>query len=220
MKTENYLRKRQTSTIHKFGLYRRSEMMVQQIKSLDVAKQAIIVDVGTADGQVLRTILDHSVIQMGIGIDTRYDRLKIAKERILNLIQATGEILPLLSNSVDIIFSTAVIKHLSNLQCHIDECRRVLKPHGKLIIIDPTPLGIKLGLLFGHFSGSIIYQILSLKEMQALLVSSGFRIIDDRRFMLFPFPIMGYQLLETLLQAAHLDFFFLNQLVCAEYVDN
>jgi len=109
MKTENYLRKRQTSTIHKFGLYRRSEMMVRQIKSLDVAKQAIIVDIGTADGQVLSTILDHSVIQMGIGIDTRYDHLKIAKEKILNLIQATGEILPLLSNSVEIIFGNYIL---------------------------------------------------------------------------------------------------------------
>ena len=133
-----------------------------------------------------------------------------------HVLQADGRRLPLCRNSLDVIISTAVFKHVRGLEDLIAECHRVLKPGGKMIATDPTPLGIYLGLLLGHFTRQEIVQILNLRATQQVLTECGFKIARVERFMLSPIPFIGSEALEKALKRVHLDQLFFNQVVCAE----
>ncbi len=126
--------------------------------------------------------------------------------------------MPLRDNSFDIVISTAVFKHISGLEYLLAECHRVLKLGGKMIVVDPTPLGIYLGLLLGHFTRREIVQVLNLRATQQILIESGFKIIIAERFMLSPMPFIGSEVLEKKLKQMHFTLLFFNQIICAECV--
>ena len=117
---------------------------------------------------------------------------------------------------MDVIVCTAVFKHVQGLNTLVAECHRVLKPKGKLAVIDPTPLGIRLGLLFGHYPKGSIRQILSERDIEQMLAQHDFSVISKERFMLTPVPFWGSGFCEGGLSRIGFDRLFLNQIICAE----
>jgi ubiquinone/menaquinone biosynthesis C-methylase UbiE len=190
--------------------------MIQQFRQLDPPKSCTVLDIGTADGLVLRDFMEHCGLNRCIGMDIRFCYLKAAKENVPYVIQADGRRLPLCKNSVDIIISTAVFKHIRGLENLLKECHRVLRLGGKLIVTDPTPLGIHLGLLLGYFKRKNIIQILSLEDTKQMLIRSDFTVLRAERFMLSPIPFVGCDVLERVLKRAHLDQLFFDQIIFAE----
>ena len=135
---------------------------------------------------------------------------------VFNLNQADGRHLPLCTDCTDVILSTSVFKHVIGLEKLISECHRVLKITGKMIVIDPTPLGVRLGCRLGYFSTQEIRQILDLEATQSTLMSLGFKVLGAERFMLSPVPFRGCDIVERVLKHLHMDRLFLYQVVCAE----
>jgi SAM-dependent methyltransferase len=216
---KNYLANRKTREILKYGLLRRTEAVTQQFQHFSLPNPCIVLDIGMADGLMLRSLIRHcrSSSSIGIGIDTRFRYLKSAKENVTYAVQADGRRLPLRTNSVDVIVSTAVFKHVMGLESLLAECHRVLGSDGRMIYTDPTPLGIHLGLLLDHFSRQSIVQALSLRAIRPMLARCGFKVIYAGRFMLSPIPFIGSDTIERALKRAHLDQLFFNQVICAGF---
>jgi len=200
----------------KYGLQRRTEAVIQQLQRLSLPKSCVVLDIGTADGLLLRGFMEHYGLNRGIGLDIKLGYLKSAKENVPHALQADGRRLPFCENSVDVIIATAMFKLVWGLENLLEECHRILKPGGKLVVVDSTPWGTHLGLLLGHFSRKNIIQILSLKDTQHLLTKCGFAVIYAERFMLAPIPFVGCDALERTLKRMHLDQLFFNQVICAD----
>lgn len=218
MSQKNYIVDRQTKKISKYGLQRRTEVIVQQFRQFGAPTPCTILDIGTADGLILRSVTEaHGMGRtVGIGTELNPNRVKSAKENVTYLSQSDGRQLPFCDDSVDVIISTAVFKHIVELDELVWECRRVLKPGGKIIITDPTPLGIRFGLLLGHFSRHEIVHTLNLRTTQELFDACGFKVTTARRFMASPVPFFGVETVERVLNFLSLDPLFFNQVVCAE----
>jgi len=213
-----YVVGRKTRTILKYGLYRRTETVMQQFRRFSLPQPCIVLDIGTADGLLLRRLMEGCELDncTAIGIDTNFHCLKSARENVSCALQADGRRLPLCAGSVDVVISTSVFKHVKGLKALLQECRRVLELDGKIVATDPTPLGIRLGFLLGHFTRRSIAQILSLKATRRMLTECGFKVVSAERFMLSPIPFWGCDIIERVLKRMHLDRVFLCQVVCAE----
>jgi ubiquinone/menaquinone biosynthesis C-methylase UbiE len=76
--------------------------------------------------------------------------LKKASKRGINakLISAKSSFIPLCDNSVDVFISTLVLCSVKNPSEMLSEIRRILKPSGKLILIEHVASSTQPGLLF------------------------------------------------------------------------
>jgi SAM-dependent methyltransferase len=175
----------------------------------------LVLDVGTADGLVLRQLVDRYRFR-GIGLDVRLEHLEAARGNVDRLVQADGRSLPFGSNGMRAVICTALFKHVEELDRLVQECHRVLEPGGKVFVIDPTPLGARLGLALGHLSGESIFHILGPRELTQLLVRHGFAVTGRERFMLAPVSLPGSRVLEEGLKRIGGDRLFLSQIVCGE----
>ena len=219
MNRKDYLTRRRTRRITLYGLCRRTEMVIQQLQRLDLPKPYILVDIGTADGQILSRVLECRGLDRCIAVvaDLNFRYLSAARARNLHVFQADGKSLPLSTGSTDVILSTSVFKHVTDLEKLISECHRVLKMTGKMIAIDPTPLGVRLGRRLGYFSAQEISQVLDLESTQSTLMALGFKVLRAERFMLSPIPFRGCDTVERALTHSRMDRLFLYQVVCAEW---
>lgn len=213
---KEYLAGRKSNTVLEYGLLRRAEAVIRQFQQVSFPKSCIVLDIGTADGLVLRSFAEHYGLNRCIGMDVKLRYLRAAKENVARVVQADGRRLPFCQKSVDVIILTAVLKHVRGLNAFLKECHRVLRQGGRLVVTDPTPFGIRLGLLQGYFSRKSIIQILGLEDTQQVLTECGFTAIRGERFMISPIPFTGCDALEGALKRMHLDYLFLNQIVCAE----
>jgi len=213
---QRYIARRESRTIWKYGLLRRTQAVIQQLQRLSLSNSCVVLDIGTADGLLLRSLMEHYGLHRGIGLDVSFGYLKSAKENVPHAVQANGRRLPFGENSVEVIVSTAVFKMIRDLEDLVKECHRVLKPGGTLAVVDATPLGIHLGLLLGHFAKNSMAHIQSLKDTRQMLAKCGFTVFSAERFMLSPIPFPGCDALERALKRMHLDQLFFDQIVCAE----
>jgi ubiquinone/menaquinone biosynthesis C-methylase UbiE len=213
---KKYLIDRKKRRILKYGLLRRTEALIQQFQQFRCPKSSLVLDIGTADGLILCGLAGRCGLGRCIGLDVCFNYLKAAKENVPHVVQADGRYLPFCQKSIDVVVSTATFKHVRGLDRLLEECHRVLKSGGKLVVTDPTPLGIRLGVLLRYFPRKDIAQILSLKDTQRMLTRCGFNVTYAGRFMLTPIPFSGCDSLERRLQRTRLDHLFFNQIICAE----
>lgn len=100
-----------------------------------------VVDLGCGrSAPLLRQLLKAGAAHHAIGVDLAPDFDVNAPG--LKLVQADlNTPLPLRSSSADVVLSLAVIEHLTAAVLHLQEIRRVLKPHGRLLLTTPSPRG-------------------------------------------------------------------------------
>ena len=95
---------------------------------------ALVCDIGCGSGRLL-TDFDRPV-----GVDIRFDKLRFMHGRIRQgaLVQGDGMALPFSDASFDVVVSSELIEHMPDENGrHIDECLRVLKPGGILVMGTP-----------------------------------------------------------------------------------
>ncbi|GAA0797103.1 hypothetical protein Sya03_51770 [Spirilliplanes yamanashiensis] len=125
-----------------------ADLLPRQVVARDLIARALtglpggtVLDVGCGDGSFLDTVATHvgNPALHWIGVD--YSDHQLAKAAALphefhrcDLDQG----IPLPDASADLVYATEVIEHLTDPDLLVDECARVLRPGGRLVLTTPN----------------------------------------------------------------------------------
>lgn len=126
--------------VHSLG--RDQSWRKRAVKMAELKGDEVVLDVACGTGD-LSMAFEQAGVKQVIGLDFTYDMLTVAdqKKNQANRMKMTyhcGDALrlPLADNSVDVVSIAFGIRNVSNPQTAMHEFRRVLKPGGRLIILE------------------------------------------------------------------------------------
>jgi 2-polyprenyl-3-methyl-5-hydroxy-6-metoxy-1,4-benzoquinol methylase len=122
----------------------RTMVELEALSAEDVSNSKIL-DVGCGCGDFLAKMRESGCDVTGVEPDSQ--AVKTAREHFgLNVYESTLENLAFPDNTFDAVTMIHVIEHLANPLVTLQECRRILKPGGKLIVVTPNieSLGYKM----------------------------------------------------------------------------
>jgi 2-polyprenyl-3-methyl-5-hydroxy-6-metoxy-1,4-benzoquinol methylase len=145
----------------------------------------IVVDIGCYDGFILSKL---NMAGLAIGLDLNKNGLRIAKQRGLHCILASGLQNPLRDEIADVALLLDVIEHVKRHRSLLYETNRILKRGGILILT--TPIKNKKLMPFidmkkVHRSWGHVREGYSYEEIIKLLNDSNFRILELTTFSHF-----------------------------------
>ncbi|CAN5861348.1 hypothetical protein BH10CHL1_BH10CHL1_27220 [soil metagenome] len=161
-------------------------------------------ELGANQPSQLRTVLDigggagnmaHHLAHYGrvVGVDSNARPLAVAAQRGLDVMQSSGTDLPFAAHSFDLVALLDTVEHIPDEFGVFQECRRVLKPGGKLIVTVPAFMW-----LWSYNDEINAHQRrYTVSELHQKLEISGLRVkrISYNNFFLFPL-IAGMRLLR------------------------
>ncbi len=141
----------------------------QFIRKLNITDKTKVLDVACGTGDVCFAILKHHDVSV-TGLDISENMVKLANEKAIKnhqgrvaFIHGDGENLPLDSNSVDYLTISYGFRNISNYKAALNEFYRVLKPGGKLGILEfSKPKSRIVRAVFGLYFHHILPRIGSL----------------------------------------------------------
>lgn len=109
----------------------------------EVSDRSLILDIATGTAEVAITISENHSCRRIVGIDPSIKMLGIGLAKIhkfsnIDLVQGMNEHLPFASNTFDAVTIAFGIRNTKDLELSLQEILRVLKPHGKLSILEFT----------------------------------------------------------------------------------
>jgi ArsR family transcriptional regulator len=114
------------------------------LKLLPGKKVGDLLDLGTGTGRMLRLYADHA--ERAVGVDLSREMLSVARANLdgpeyrhCALRRAPAEKLPFPDGSFDVVLSHMVLHFLADPLLAIAEAARVLRPRGRLILVDFAP---------------------------------------------------------------------------------
>jgi demethylmenaquinone methyltransferase/2-methoxy-6-polyprenyl-1,4-benzoquinol methylase len=112
-----------------------------------------LLDIASGTGLVLRAASTIVGAQgLAIGLDPSAGMLRESKAlRPLPLVQSRGETLPFASGSFDFVSLGYGLRHLADLDVLFRECSRVLRPGGRILVLEFSRPRSQVGLLFSRF---------------------------------------------------------------------
>jgi SAM-dependent methyltransferase len=133
-----------------WGSEQRTGLLDRERKALDVVEAALtrlaerparILDVGCGDGTFLERLAarmqDPSVNYVGVDY-SEHQLTKAARLPFEFYACDLGEGIPLPDRSVDLVHAAEIIEHLYDPDLLIEECARVLRPGGHLVVTTPN----------------------------------------------------------------------------------
>lgn len=136
----------------------------QSVKSLGLQDGEILLDVATGTGDQGFTALKAADIKV-VGLDFSFNMLEIAQEKIqkrglssrFEVIQGDAEKLPFAENSFDALTISYGIRNVGTISAALNEFYRVLKPGGRLSILEfAEPEGWFFGRLYRFYFDHIL----------------------------------------------------------------
>jgi 2-polyprenyl-3-methyl-5-hydroxy-6-metoxy-1,4-benzoquinol methylase len=176
-----------------------------------------VLDVGSGDGLFLDSLAAAGIPQAGLtGIEMNADAVQamIQKGYSAHQISANSPY-PFEDGRFDVVFAGEVLEHVFDPNAMLDECRRVLKPGGILLLTTPnllswynrvlvlfgiTPFfvehsyvetyGPKYSLLRKSSDPVGHLRIYNLRPLHALLKRTGFRVLHTGGYAFLPVPVL------------------------------
>ncbi len=95
-----------------------------------------VLEIGSGTGAASRAFLKRFPCRL-IGLEPSVGMLEKAKQKGLPVIWLRGsaEHVPLANESVDFIFGCYVLQHITKLSCLMNECKRILRPNGRVAFV-------------------------------------------------------------------------------------
>jgi SAM-dependent methyltransferase len=208
-----YAELRQRSRVFIDGLERRTETVASLIERATKGGTFRLLDIGTADGLMLRSLQCRFSSGRFVGLDMAPNLVRDCRKNSVSVVQGDASRLPFPSKSFEVVLLSATLKHIAKPDDVFRECRRVLVGSGHLLVLDPTPLGLRLGLMRGHFDPRYLRNVWTLRETIAQAGRHGFRPVTSFRYMVAPVMLPGFRLLESALKTVRLDCLFMQQAV-------
>ena len=99
----------------------------------------LVLDLGCGVGSITEQLVGPLRIRT-VGIDVSYRALSKSAGRGLRVVQAQldGVLLPIASESVDVVVLTQVIEHVADTDGLVEEITRVLRPGGTMLLSTPN----------------------------------------------------------------------------------
>jgi SAM-dependent methyltransferase len=171
--------------------------------------QGIVVDLGCGYGRVAKYLLPERAYDLYIGVDSsrtmlrlfhdRYSRSPAEQKTPVALIRSSIDNTLLKDDSADAVFSCAVLLHNPKKASRmaLREAFRILKPGGKLILLDSLPNRVSVTGLFGMLYQCVYFikgeadrngpvRYFSEREVRRLL--SDFSLVETSRVGFSPVP--------------------------------
>lgn len=152
--------------------------------------ERLVLDLGSGAGNMAHHLAHYGTV---IGLDTNSRPLTVAAHRGLQVMQSTGDQLPFADNTFDLIALLDTVEHIPDEFGVFEECRRVLKPGGKLLVTVPA-----LMWLWSYNDEINDHQRrYTAPELEEKLTSCGLQTkrLSYNNFFLFP-PIAALRLLR------------------------
>jgi ubiquinone/menaquinone biosynthesis C-methylase UbiE len=111
-------------------------------------------------------------VRLSLSVSLERD-LSLAKLIPTNGVCGSALALPFGSNIFDIVICSATRKHIKDSLALIEEIARVLKPGGRVIVIDPHPLLLRLGRWLGKFDSRYLHHMSSAAEISTEFRHAG-----------------------------------------------
>jgi ubiquinone/menaquinone biosynthesis C-methylase UbiE len=210
-----YHENRKKKRAFKYRLQRRTQEVLRTIRAYKPSVGSLL-DIGTADGEMLNILDTYLDIPLPVGLDISMSLLRFNKNSKLHLVSSDASILPFKERTFDVVTATAVIEHVQDAGAMLKECYRVLCGGGGICIITtPNPFfeNIASRIESGYLSAQKTF---SIAELQSLLESCGFEILKSDRFMMSPVGFPWETKIERLMKRLGLGPVLLNQLVVAK----
>ncbi len=140
-----------------------------------------VLDLGIGAGNMAHHLAHYGRV---FGIDNNWRPLQVAAERALNVTQSIGDALPFADASFDLVALLDTVEHIPDEFGVFEECRRVLKPGGKLLVTVPAFMW-----LWSYNDEINAHQRrYTVPELQQKLEICGLRVrrISYNNFFLFP----------------------------------
>lgn len=129
------------------------------IKELQKVQPTQILDVATGTADVAIAMAKQLQPKKVIGLDIAVEMLDIGRKKVRNetltdtveLISGDAENLPFESNTFDAVTVAFGVRNFENLEAGMNEIQRVLKPNGKLVVLEfskPQVFPLKQGFQF------------------------------------------------------------------------
>jgi ubiquinone/menaquinone biosynthesis C-methylase UbiE len=180
---------------------------------LHLEKGNVVVDLGCGNGydtRMLANIVGQTGKVLGVDFDVQIlqEACKTAEQQNIHnieYIQADAEAIPLENNSCDAVRVERVFQHLKNPRKVMKEIRRILKPEGKIVIIETDWLGLHFHTPFYKIEQKIVNFLVDHKlnngRASALLIDYiiGER-FQDAQIEATPFVLSDYQAAETIIK--------------------
>lgn len=215
---DTYPQLRQRSRVYRDGFRRRADMVIGLLRAAGVggADGAFrLLDVGTADGIMLRAFAEAFPRSVRVGLEASGELVEVARADGHEVVEGRAETLPFGDDAFDVATVVATLKHVPEAGRALAELRRVLVPGGVLVVADPTPWGLRLGLWRGHFDPRWLAHRWSLAATRRHLEAAGFTVVRGVRYMPLPLDVPGSRPLEALGRGLGLSRAFLQQATLA-----
>ncbi len=160
-----------------FGSYNLPQALLAVLDS--VPRSARILELGCGGGALLRTLAERGFERL-VGLDLARTALREAcrRETPAAFVLAEAERLPFRSQSFDVVIATDLIEHVDDLDAHLAEVARVLRPGGWYLVKTPNR---PLAELYYRLAGLDDYpfwhpSMLSPGELQTRFARHGFTV--------------------------------------------
>ena len=161
---------------------------------IDRHKGMTIVEAGCGAGYLLESLESAFPASLIVAGDYSEELIRYSQNKVQRalLIQFDATALPLKNDVADLLFSLQVIEHLSAPNYFLQECARVLRPGGILVISTPNPASVCAKILKESWQGFKTDHI-SLRSphaWRAAITRAGFAIVEDGTTGLTGFPVL------------------------------
>ncbi len=106
-----------------------------EVGAAPAGSKRMVLDVGSGAGNMAHHLAHYGRV---VGLDYNSRPLMVSAQRGLEACQGFGDYLPFASDSFDVVALLDTVEHIPNETGVLQECTRVLKPGGKLIVTVPA----------------------------------------------------------------------------------
>ena len=149
---------------------------IRNLEAFGVLEGAHILEIGCGDGRVTGSLAGRAGVLAAV--DPSEDALRQAAGRIVGayFVAASGGLLPFPDHSFDTLLFTLSLHH-QNSRLALEEAGRVLRPNGRILVMEPAVDG-EVQLLFHRFED----ETAALEAAMAAIEGSPFQVLQATEF--------------------------------------